>query len=53
MRLAAREDRDHGQASGEQAIAGDRMLRRVVSAYLVSLVVAGAIALVGLHEGVW
>ncbi len=32
---------------------GDRMLRRVVYAYLVSVVVAGVIALVGLHEGLW
>jgi len=48
--LAARQ---HGQASGEQAIAGDRMLRRVVYAYLVSVVVAGVVALVGLHEGLW
>jgi hypothetical protein len=29
------------------------MLRRVVYAYLVSVVVAGAVALVGLHEGLW
>ena len=53
MRPAAWEDRDHGQASGEQAIAGDRMLRRVVYAYLASVVVTGVIALVGLHEGLW
>ena len=46
-------DRQPGQASGEQTIAGDRMLRRVVYAYLVSVVVAGVIALVGLHEGLW
>ena len=46
-------DRQPGQASGEPAIAGDRMLRRVVYAYLVSVVVAGAVALVGLHEGLW
>ena len=31
-------DRQPGQASGEQTIAGDRMLRRVVYAYLVSVV---------------
>jgi hypothetical protein len=29
------------------------MLRRVVYAYLVSVVVAGAVALVGLREGLW
>ena len=29
------------------------MLRRVVYAYLVSVVVAGAVALVGLHEDLW
>jgi hypothetical protein len=29
------------------------MLRRVVYAYLVSVVVAGVVALVGLHEGLW
>jgi hypothetical protein len=46
-------DRQPGQASGELAIAGDRMLRRVVYAYLVSVVVAGVVALVGLHEGLW
>ena len=46
-------DRQPGQASGEQTIARDRMLRRVVYAYLVSVVVAGAVALVGLHEGLW
>ena len=46
-------DRQRGQASGEQTIAGDRMLRRVVYAYLVSVGVAGAVALVGLHEGLW
>jgi hypothetical protein len=46
-------DRQPGQASGEQTIAGDRMLRRVVYAYLVSVGVAGVIALVGLHEGLW
>ena len=46
-------DRQPGQTSGEQTIAGDRMLRRVVYAYLVSVGVAGVIALVGLHEGLW
>ena len=46
-------NRQPGQASGEQTIARDRMLRRVVYAYLVSVVVAGAVALVGLHEGLW
>jgi hypothetical protein len=46
-------DRQPGQASGEPAIAGDRMLRRVVYAYLVSVVVAGVVALVGLREGLW
>jgi hypothetical protein len=46
-------DRQPGQASGEQTIAGDRMLRRVVYAYLVSVGVAGVIALVGLQEGLW
>ena len=46
-------DRQPGQASGEPAIAGDRMFRRVVYAYLVSVVVAGAVALVGLREGLW
>ena len=46
-------DRQPGQASGEQTIARDRMLRRVVYAYLVSVVVAGAVALVGLREGLW
>jgi hypothetical protein len=29
------------------------MLRRVVYAYLVSVVVAGGVALVGLREGLW
>jgi hypothetical protein len=29
------------------------MLRRAVYAYLVSVGVAGVIALVGLHEGLW
>jgi len=46
-------DRQPGQASGEQTIASDRMLRRVVYAYLISVVVAGAVALVGLREGLW
>jgi len=46
-------DRQPGQASGEQAIAGDRMLRRVVYTYLVSVLVAGVIALIGLREGLW
>jgi hypothetical protein len=46
-------DRQPGQASGEQTIARDRMLRRVVYAYLVSVVVAGAVALVGLRGGLW
>ena len=46
-------DRQPGQASGEPTIAGDRMLRRVVYAYLISVVVAGAVALVGLREGLW
>jgi hypothetical protein len=45
--------REHGQTSGEQTIAGDRMLRRVVSAYVVSVLVAGVIALIGLREGLW
>lgn len=53
MTPAALAGRQHGQASGEQAIAGDRMLRRVVYAYLVSVVVAGVVALVGLREGLW
>ena len=46
-------DRQPGRTSGEQIIAGDRMLRRVVYAYLVSVGVTGVIALVGLHEGLW
>jgi len=40
MTPAALAGQQHGRTSGEQAIAGDRMLRRVV-------------ALVGLHEGLW
>jgi hypothetical protein len=46
-------DRHYGQASGEPIMAGDRMIRRAVYAYLVSVVVAGVIAFVGLHEGLW
>jgi len=53
MTPAALAGQQHGRVSGEQAIAGDRMLRRVVYAYLVSVVVAGVVALVGLHEGLW
>ena len=45
--------REHGQTSGEQTIAGDRMLRRVVCAYVVSVLVAGVIALIWLREGLW
>jgi hypothetical protein len=51
--LGSLADRPPGQASGEPTIAGDRMLRRAVYAYLVSVGVAGVIALVGLHEGLW
>ena len=37
----------------EQATLGDRMLRRVVYTYLVTVVAAAVVALVGLREGLW
>ena len=37
----------------EQAPMSDRVLRRVVSAYLVTVVAAAVVALVGLQEGLW
>ena len=37
----------------EQTTAGDRVLRRVVYAYCVTVVAAALVALVGLHEGLW
>jgi hypothetical protein len=37
----------------EEAIASDRVLRHVVYAYVVAVVAAVVITLVGLHEGWW
>ena len=37
----------------EEAIASDRGLRHVVYAYVVAVVAAVAITLVGLHKGLW
>ena len=37
----------------EQATMSDRMLRRVVYTYLVTIVAAAGVAFVGLHEGLW
>jgi hypothetical protein len=45
--------RRSGNDPMEQTTAGDRMLRRVVYAYLVTIVAAAVVALVGLHEGLW
>jgi hypothetical protein len=39
--------------ASEEAIAGDRGLRHVVYAYVVAVVAAVVITLVGLHEGWW
>jgi hypothetical protein len=36
-----------------QTVTDERMLRRVVSAYLGAVLVAAVIALAGLYEGLW
>jgi hypothetical protein len=43
---------DTNTSSG-QTVMDDRMLRRVVGAYLGAVLVAVVIALVGLYEGLW
>jgi hypothetical protein len=44
--------RDTNTSSG-QTVTDDRMVRRVVSVYLGAVLIAAAIALVGLYEGLW
>jgi hypothetical protein len=44
--------RDANTASG-QAATDDRMVHRVVGAYLGAVLVAALIALAGLYEGLW
>jgi hypothetical protein len=44
--------RDTNTSSGQTAT-DDRMVQRVVGAYLGAVLVAAAIALVGLYEGLW
>jgi hypothetical protein len=44
--------RDTNTSSG-QTVMDDRMLRRVVCAYLGAVLIGAAIALVGLYEGLW
>jgi len=39
--------------SSGQTVSDDRMVRRVVCAYLGAVPVTAAIALVGLYEGLW
>ena len=50
---AVRVERRSGTDPTEQVTLSDRMLRRVVYAYLVTVVAAALVALVGLHEGLW
>jgi len=45
--------RQPGGRAREEAIMSDRGLRHVVYAYVVAVVAAVAITLVGLHEGWW
>jgi hypothetical protein len=44
--------RDTNTSSG-QTVTDDRMVRRVVGAYLGAVLATAAIALVGLYEGLW
>ena len=44
--------RDTNTSSG-QTVTDDRMVRRVVGAYLGAVLIGAAIALVGLYEGLW
>jgi hypothetical protein len=44
--------RDTNTSSG-QTVTDDRTVRRVVGAYLGAVLVAAAIALVGLYKGLW
>ncbi len=44
--------RDTNTSSG-QTVTDDRMVRRVVGAYLGAVLIVAAIALVGLYEGLW
>ena len=48
-----RAGRRFGDDPTEQATMSDRMLRRVVYTYLVTIVAAAGVAFVGLHEGLW
>jgi hypothetical protein len=48
-----REGRRSGTDPTEQVTLSDRMLRRVVYAYLATVVAAALVGLVGLHEGLW
>ena len=48
-----REGRRSGNDPTEQTTMSDRMLPRVVYAYLVTIVAAAVVALVGLQEGLW
>ena len=44
--------RDTNTSSG-QTVTDDRVVRRVVGAYLGAVLIGAAIALVGLYEGLW
>jgi hypothetical protein len=45
--------REETNASSGSAVTDDRMVRRVAASYLGAVLVAAAIALVGLYEGLW
>ncbi len=50
--VAMGRQRDTNTSSG-QTVTDDLIVRRVVGAYLGAVLVAAAIALVGLYEGLW
>ena len=50
--VAMGQRRDTNTSSG-QTVTDDRMVRRVVGAYLGAVLVAVVIALAGLYEGLW
>jgi len=53
VRPVAMVRRTDTNTSSGQTVLDDRMLRRVVGAYLGAVLVAAVIALVGLYEGLW
>jgi hypothetical protein len=45
--------REDAHTSSGRSVTDDRMLRRVVCAYIGAVLLAVAIGLVGLYEGLW